>query len=166
MALVRTLVTAPAVTSYTSLANSTTNVASSAAVSVGTTTNIADHEVIVTLTGPVAMTASASTMVNLFVYGSIDGTNFSGSNTVNELTGSDSPIVWSPNGNQAIYIGSILMTTTTTVTSIIYRSKRISIAAAFGGSLPAKYVIIAQNQANASLAATGHSIAIYELSFS
>ena len=166
MALVRTLVTAPTVASYTSLANSATNVASSSAVTVGTTTNVADHDVIVTLTGPVAMTAAASTMVNLYVYGSIDGTNFSGSNTVNELTGSDSAVVWSPNGNQAIYIGSILMTTTTTVASIIYRSKRLSIAAAFGGSLPAKYVIIAQNQSSAALAATGHSIAIYELSFS
>ena len=166
MALVRTLVTAPTVASYTSLANSAVAVASSSAVTVGTTTNVADHEVIVTLTGPAAMTASASTMVNLYVYGSIDGTNFSGTNTVTELTGADTAIVWSANGNQAIYIGSIAITTNTSVTSVIYRSRRISIANAFAGSLPAKYVIIAQNQSSAALAATGHSIAIYELSYS
>lgn len=166
MALVRTPVTAPTVTSYNNLANSLTAVASSAAVTVGTTTNIADHEITVTIIGPATMTASSTTVVNLFAYASIDGTNFSGSNTTNELTGSDAPVVWSPNGNQAIYIGKVVISTTTAGTSIVYRSARISMAAAFGGTLPAKYVIIAQNQSSAALAAAGHSIAVNELSYS
>lgn len=167
MALVRTALTGPAVTSFNSLANSLVAVASSAAITVGTTTNIADHEIMVTLTGPTNQaSASSSTVVNLFAYTSIDGTTWGGSNTTNELIdGTDKAITWSANGYQAVYLGSIKLTTITTVTSIIYR-KRFSLAMAFGGILPAKYVIVAQNQAGAALAASGHSIAVNELSYS
>ena len=167
MALVRTALTAPAVTSFNNLANSLTAVASSAAITVGTTTNIADHEIMVALTGPATMTGSLTSIVFLFAYASNDGTNWSGSGTTNELIdGTDKAIVWSPNGNQAIRIGAIAMTTTTAGTSIVYRSSRINMAAVFGGSLPAKYVIVAQNQTGFALAASGHTININELSFS
>ena len=113
------------------------------------------------------MTGSALTIVNLFAYASNDGTIWSGSGTTNELIdGTDKAIVWSANGNQAIWIGVIAMTTTSAAASIIYRSRRINMAAAFGGSLPAKYVIVPQNQTGAALPASGHSIAINELSYS
>lgn len=167
MALVRTALTAPAVTSFNSLANSLTAVASSAAVTVGTTTNIADHEVIVTITGPATMTASVSTAIYLYAYASNDGTNWSGSGTTNELIdGTDKAITWSANGNQAIPLGAIPLTTTSVGASIVYRSKRISMAAAFGGTMPKNYVIVAQNQAGAALPGSGHSIAVNELSYS
>ena len=167
MALVRTVLAAPAVTSFNSLANSLTAVASSAAITVGTTTNIADHEVIVTITGPATMTASASTLVFLYAYASNDGTNWGGSGTTNELIdGTDKAITWSANGNQAVPLGSIALTTTTAGTSVVYRSRRFNMTAAFGGSLPAKYVIVPQNQAGAALPASGHSISVNELSYS
>lgn len=166
MALVRTALSAPAVTSFNSLANSLTAVASSAAITVGNT-NVADHGVTVTITGPATMTASATTAVYLYAYASEDGTNWSGTGTTNELIdGTDKAITWSANGNQAIFLGAIPLTTTSAGTSIVYRSKRISMAAAFGVTLPAKYVIIMQNQAGAALPASGHSISINELSYS
>ena len=163
MALVRTVITAPAVTNYNNLPNA--SLASCAAISVGTTTNIADHEVMVTLTST-AITGGATTIVNLYAYASIDGTNWSGSGTTNELIdGADKTITWSANGNQAIYLGTIAFTTTTAGT-IVYRSKRISMAAAFGGTLPSKYVIVIQNQSSGALAGSGNSILVNELSFS
>ena len=167
MALVRTALSAPAVTSFNSLANSLTGVASSAAITVGTSTNVADHEIIVTINGPATMTGSATTAVYLFAYASIDGTNWSGSGTTNELIdGTDKAITWSANGNQAIPLGTILLTTTSAAASIVYKSKRLYASAAFGVTLPAKYVIVAQNQAGAALPASGHSIAVNELSYS
>lgn len=158
---------APACTSFNSLANSLTAVASSAAVVVGTTSNVADHLVQVSLTGPATVTATAATMVNLYAYGSIDGTIWAGSNTVNELIdGTDKAITWSANGSQARFLGTALATTSAAGTSVVYKSEPMSVAAAFGGTLPAKYVIVAQNQSGAALAAAGHSIAVSELSYS
>jgi len=163
MALSRSTISAPACTSFNSLGSSLTAVACAAAASVSSSANVVDHEVIVTLTGPATMTASSSTVVNLFAYGSADGTNWTKTNTTNELVdGTDKALVWSANGNQAVYLGQIIMTTTTAGTSVIYSSKILSIAAAFGG-LPSKYVIVAQNQSGASLPASGHSIAIQEI---
>ena len=163
MALVRTALSAPAVTNYNNLPNA--SLASCAAITVGTTTNIADHEVVVTLTSS-AITGGTSTIVNLYAYASIDGTNWSGSGTTNELIdGTDKTITWSANGNQAIPLGAIAFTTTT-VGSIVYRSRRISMAAAFGGTLPAKYVIVIQNQSNGALAGSGNSVTVNELSYS
>lgn len=162
MALQRTTIAAPTVTSWASLTSSLTAVASSSAITVGTSTNVTDHLVQVTITGPATMTASASTMVNLFAFESVDGTTWSGSNTTNELIdGTDKAITLSANGNQGKWIGTVMMTTTTAGTSVIYKSKIISIKNALG-ELPNKYVIVAQNQAGATLAASGHSIAVQE----
>ena len=163
MALQRSTLSAPACTSFNSLASSTTAVASSAAVTVGSSANVTDHEVVVTLTGPATMTGSASTIVSLFVYASADGTNWTSTNTTNELIdGTDKAITWSANGNQARFAGTIMMTTTTAGTSIIYKSAVLNIASLFG-SMPSKYVIVAQNQSGAALPASGHSIAVQEI---
>src|ERR1700737_507864 len=143
MARSLTPLTAPACTSFNSLANSLTAVASSAAITVGTATNVVDHLVEVTLTSPATMTGTTATQVNLFIYGSIDGTIWSGSNTTNELIdGTDKAITWSANGNNSRLLGVVMMPATTSGTSIIYKSEPLSIAAVFGGTLPAKYVII------------------------
>jgi hypothetical protein len=167
MARSLTPLSAPACTSFNSLANSLTSVASSAAVTVGTANNVTDHLVQVTLKGPATVTASAATQVNLYAYGSIDGTIWSGSDTTNELIdGTDKAITWSANGNNAVFLGAAKATTTASGTSITYKSEPMSIAAAFGGVLPAKYAIVAQNQSGAALASSGHSIAVSELSYS
>lgn len=167
MARVLTALAAPACTSFNSLGASLTAVASSAAVPVGVTANVVDHLVEISLTSPATFTAAATTQVNLFAYGSIDGTLWAGSNTTNELIdGTDKAVVWNANGNQAKFLGTVQMTTTATGTSTIYKSEPLSVAAAFGGTLPSKYVIVAQNQvAAAALAASGHSIAVTEVAY-
>lgn len=164
MALKRVALAAPACTSFNSLGNSLTAVACAAAITVGASANVVDHEVTITLKGPATMTASASTLVYFSVYGSMDGTNWTKTDTTNELVdGTDKALVWSANGNQAQSLGNIAMTTTTAGTSVVYASKILSIAALFGGVMPAKYVIVAQNQSSAALFASGHSIAVSEL---
>lgn len=166
MAIVRTTITAPAITSWASLGNSLTAVASSAAVTVGTSTNVVDHQIQLTINGPATMTASSYTVVNIFVYGSNDGTTWTGSNTTNELIdGTDKAITLSANGNNAIFAGQILFPTTSAGTSVIEYSKVISIAALFG-TLPEKYVVVIQNQTSAALFASGHAITVIETSYS
>jgi len=141
-------------------------VASSAAITVGTASNVTDHLVQVSLNGPATVTASAATLASVWVYGSVDGTTWSGTNTTNELIdGTDKAILWSVNGNQARLLGTISATTSTAGTSVVYKSEPLSVAAAFGGTLPAKYVIVIQNQFGAALAATGHSIIVSEHSY-
>lgn len=163
MAIQNTTLTPPGVTSFNSLASSLTAVASSAAIQRSSSANVTEHEVVVSITGPATMTASASTTVNLFAYASADGTNWTSTNTTNELVdGTDKAITWSANGNQAVFLGTIQITNTTSGTSVIYKSRVISIQQAFG-AVPKKYVIVAQNQAGATLPASGHSIAIEEI---
>jgi hypothetical protein len=162
-----TPLTAPACNSFNSLANSLTALASCAALTVGTANNVVDHIVQATIRGPATVTGSLLTVINLWVYGSIDGTTWAGSGTTNELVdGTDRAIAWSANGNNAIFLGTIYATTTAAGTSINYKSEPLSVAAAFGGTLPAKYVIVLQNQSGAALASTGHSIAVTEVAYS
>lgn len=164
MALVRTALAAPANTSFNSLANSLTAVASSFAIAVGTTTNVVDHQVAVTISVAAITTPSASTVINLYVYGSIDGTTYSGTTVTNELVdGTDKALTWSANGTEAIYLGTI---SCNNAAAAVYKSKLLSVASAFGGVLPAKYVIVAQNQSTSAFAATGNSVAVTEISYS
>lgn len=166
MARQLTSLTAPAITSFNSLASSTTAAASSAAITVGTSANVVDHLVQLTLTGPATMTATAATMVNVFVYGSADGTVWAGDSITNELVdGTDKAIVFSVNGKNALFLGTIPMTLTTAGTSTVYKSEPFSIASVFGGILPAKYVVAINNAAGAALPASGHSIVVVELSY-
>jgi hypothetical protein len=159
MALVRAALSAPAVTSIASLANSLTAGGSSAAISVGVTGNIVDHQVQVTV-GVGAITPSPAAVVNLYVFGSIDGTTYSGTGATNELIdGTDKAVTLSPNGTEGIFLGSIPCLTA----SAVAKSKLFSIAQAFGGILPAKYVIVAQN--SSTLALTSAAIAATELSY-
>lgn len=165
MAIVRTTITAPAITSWASLGNSATAVASSASITVGTTTNVVDHQIQLKIVGPTTMTASSTTVLNIFLYGSNDGTGWTSGNTTNELIdGTDKAITLSSNGNNGIYAGQILLHTTSAGTSITYFSKVISVAALFG-TLPEKYVVVIQNQSSATLS-TGHAITIIETSYS
>jgi len=165
MALNGTALTPPTNTSWNTLGSSTTAVASCSAITRSASANVTDHEVVITINGPATFTASSTTVVNFFAYGSIDGTNWSGtSGATNELVdGTDKAITFSANGNNGIYLGSVALVATAAGTSVAYKSKILSIAAAFGGTVPAKYVIVAQNQAGAALAASGHSVAVQEM---
>lgn len=161
MAIARSTITAPAITSWASLGSGSS--ASSAAITVGTSANVVDHEVIITINGPATMTGSASTNVTAYVYGSNDGTTWTGSGTTNELVdGTDKAITFSANGNNGTLLGTVNLTTTSAGTSITYRGKVMSIFAALGCA-PSKYVIVITNNAGAALAASGHSLSIQEL---
>lgn len=149
-------------TSVNSLGNSATAVCSSAAVIPSTTNNVVDHIVTCQIASPATYTASASTVVNIFAYASADGTNWDGSGTTNELVdGTDKAITWSTNGNNARFVGSIIMPATTSGTSITYR-KNFNMAAVFG-TLPRRYVLVAQNQTGAALPASGHAFEYAEV---
>ena len=161
MSFNRTLIAAPAITSWANLANALW--AGSAAVAVGTTNSVVDHEIQVTITGPATMTAAATTQVNVYVYGSADGTTWPGSSTTNETTvGTDAAITISANGNNATLLGVIPVTLTTAGVSNVYRSAAFSLKTALG-LLPSKYAIAIQNLSSAALNATGHSIVIEEI---
>lgn len=161
MALQRSTIAAPAVTSWQSLGSG--NSASSAAIAVGVSANVVDHEIIIQVTGPATMTASASTNVTANVYASIDGTNWSGTGTTNELIdGTDKAIAFSANGNQGAFLGSIPLTLTSSGTSVVYRSKAMSLVAALG-LLPSKYVVVLTNNAGASLPASVTTISVQEV---
>ena len=156
-----------ACTSFNSAANSTTDLRSSAAATTSTSNNIVDAMVQVKITGPATHTASASTIVSVFAYGSLSGDTgwYSGASTgtVETVDGSDKAITVSANGNNLRFLGTILLHTTTAGTSIVYQSQPMSIAAAFGGLMPRKWGIVIQNQAGAALAASGHDVRYTEI---
>ena len=156
-----------ACTSFNSLANSTTSLASSAAATTSTSNNIVDAMVQVKIVGPATMTASASTIVSVFAYGSLDGSTgwYAGasSGTVETVDGSDKLITVSANGNNLRFLGTILLHTTTSGTSITYQSQPLSVAAAFGGLMPRKWGIVIMNQSSAALAASGHDVRYTEI---
>lgn len=133
------------------------NVYSSSSTTVSTSSNVVDHEVVVTA-GVGAITAGSATQVNVYVYGSANGLTWPGGASGAEIvSGTDQAITWSANGNQAIFLGVIMCHTP----SITIASKPFSIAAAFAGSMPAKYVIVLQNQS--TLALTSVTVAAQEI---
>lgn len=153
MGLSRTTITAPAVTSMSGLASGSS--ASCAAVTVGTTNNVVDHEIVVSAVIG-AITASQSTLISLYAYGSADGTNWTGAGATNELVdGTDKAITLSANGNNGALIGTIQAHTASTT----IKSKVLSLMAALG-SMPSKYVIVATNSTGAAVTLT---IAVQEI---
>lgn len=154
-------------TSFNNLANSTTALASSAAATTSTSNNIVDAMVQVKLTSPATMTASASTIVSIFAYGSLSGDAgwYAGASTgtIETVDGSDKAITVSANGNNLRFLGTVLMHTTTAGTSIVYQSEPMSIAAAFGGIMPRKWGIVIMNQSGAALPASGHECKYTEI---
>lgn len=159
MAFQRVLASTITNASFNSLANSLTAVASSSATTIATSSNVVDHQVVVGVTVG-AITASASTLVNIFCYGSADGTTWpGGASTTEVISGTDQAITWSSFGNAARYLGFIPCHTA----SIKLTSEPLSIAAAFGGTLPAKYVVVIQNQSGVALAASGNSVIAEEV---
>ena len=161
MALVKTTISGITNASFNSLVNSLTAVGQSSAITVGTTGNTTDHLVTVAVAVG-AITPSATTQVNILAYASIDGTTWPGGSATSENgVGSDAALTLNAFGNNAVFLGVIPCHTA----SITHKSKAFSIAAAFAGSLPAKYVIVVQNQSGVALAASGHTVAAVETSY-
>lgn len=128
------------------LANSTTSVVQTEAVTTPTTNNIVDCIVRVTIKG--AGTVASPFAANVFVFGSEDGTTFPDDATATVTTGA---LTLSANGSNltAKFLGQVAVPTAAS-----YDSQPWSIAAAFGGILPRKWGLIIQNQTGASLDAT------------
>jgi len=86
---------------------------------------------------------SATGMVNIYAYGSVDG----GSTYSGNATGTDGACT----PTNMVQIGSIAVSANATE----YKSAVLSVAAAFGGSLPERWGIAILNLTGATLDATG-----------
>lgn len=145
-----------ACTSFNSLASSTTTgVAASAVATTDTSNNIVDAIVQIKIAGA-AHTPSATTNWLFWVIGSMDGTSFAGaqSGSVEDFNDGDAAETIDVDGNNMNFLGSLYMHTA----SVDMLSKPFSIAAAFGGVMPAKWAIVAQNQTGTTAAASGHEV--------
>jgi hypothetical protein len=91
---------------------------------------------------------SASGYVNVYALGSVDG----GTTYGEGATGTDAGITLTvpPNARLVGTINTVANTTT-------YKSAPMSIAQAFGGFLPQKWVLVVSNQSGHALAASGNS---------
>jgi hypothetical protein len=86
----------------------------------------------------------------------MDGTYFAGAQggSVEDFNDGDAVETIDVDGNNMNYLGAIHMHT---ASQDMY-SKPFSIAAAFGGVMPAKWAIIIQNQTGSNLASSGHEV--------
>ena len=166
MAIVYTAGTAPAITSFNSLASintTATAAASSAAYTTDTTKATVDAQFQLTVVTP-AFTPTASTGINVYVYGSQDGTTWPGAGATSEvLAGTDAAVTLSTFGNNLKPAAFILCHTSAGT----FKSEPISIKSLFGGILPKKWAVLITNglPATISLAASGHAIAVTEISY-
>lgn len=95
-------------------------------------------------------TPTGDKRVNIYAYGSEDGTNYS-----DNATGSDAAITLRSPTNLA-YIGAIY---TPDSGGLTYKSLPFAVARAFGGVLPRKWGIVVQNKTGLAFAASGCSSA-------
>ena len=166
MAYTPTIGTPPAITSFNSLASintTATAAASSAAYTTDTTKATVDAQVQIKIALPAGFTPSGATLINVYAYGSADGTTWpGGSATAEVLTGADSAITLSTLGTNLVWVGSILAHTA----GITITSEPLSIRSAFG-YLPKKWALVITNAlpATYSLAASGHSVVVTEISY-
>ena len=150
-----------ACTSFNSLASSTTTgMAESVVRTTSTTANISDTQVRVTVTVG-AITPSAITFVAVYAYAALDTTWPGGAATNEVIDGTDKALTVSSFGNGLRFLGTILAHTA----SIAHTSEPLSIGQAFGGTVPAKWGIVIQNQTGVALAASGNSVGYDEISF-
>lgn len=92
---------------------------------------------------------SATGIVNVYATGSTDG----GATYGEGATGTDGSLTLSSPPNL-----TLIATINVNQTSHTYKSSPISVARAFGGTLPQKIVIVVQNSSGAALAASGNSM--------
>jgi len=122
-------------------------------VTTGTSNNTTDTLVHVEISIG-AITASASTYISIYAFGSEDGTAYpGGASTTEVLGGGNGSVTLSANGNNLKFLGTIQAHTA----SIVIKSEPMSIAAAFGGIMPRKWGLVIQNNTGANLASSGHA---------
>lgn len=95
-----------------------------------------------------AGTPASDQMINVFAYGSEDGTNYG-----DNATGSDAAITLRTLNNLRL-IGSLM---TSSSGGLTYTSQPMSVARAFGGILPRKWGIVVENRTNLTFAGSGCS---------
>ena len=155
--------TSLACTSFNSLASintTATAAASTAAATTSTTANVTDIMVRVKIVCP-TFTPTSSTGIEIYAYGSEDGTNYPGAGATNEvLTGADAAVTLSTNSNNLRFLGFLSCHTT----GATMTSQPMSLVAAFG-IIPRKWAIVIRNAlpATNSLAASGHSVNYTEI---
>lgn len=139
-------------TSITITLNSLGSTSSRQSAAVDNTTNLyLDALVTVTL---VAGTVGSPNIAYIYVAGSIDGTTWPGEGSGNNdgVTGSDAAITLESPTNLRL-LGVVNMPTS----SKTYVSSPMSVAQAFGGTMPEKWSIIVNNQSGAALGGSSNA---------
>jgi hypothetical protein len=127
--------------------NSLANASARASTVVDNTTNLfLDALVEVTLVGAAASVSAAGYAV-VWAYATADGTTYS-----EGATGTDAAITLTVPPN------AVRLDTISVVANNGTYKKVFSIARAFGGSMPAKWGVIVENQSGAAFAAAGNSV--------
>lgn len=149
-------------TSFSSLASKNTTAtaaASCAARTTTTTNNIVDTQVVVKVVTP-AFTATTSTSVDIYVVGSIDGTNWPGAlATAEVIAGTDAAVTLSANSNNLIWLGTLMCHTS----GGTFTSEPLSIAPRFGGVMPKCWAVVIQNNLPAGVSLTSGTVTYTEV---
>ena len=143
-------------TSFSSLASKNTTATAAAgciARATGTSSNVVDTQVRVTVVTP-AFTATASTSVDLYVVGSNDGTTWP-----DGVTASDAAITLPSLSNNLRWIGSLMCPTSAGT----FVSEPLSVAAAFGGVMPQQWKVVIQNNLPAGVSLTSGTVSFSEI---
>ncbi|HEY9704131.1 MAG TPA: hypothetical protein V6C58_16895 [Allocoleopsis sp.] len=144
-------------TALNSLTSSTTAFAQSDAVTSSITANITDIVANWSITIG-SITASASTVVNVFCWGTNDDSGYpGGSATAEVITGTAGSFTVSANGSSVI---RFLKSTLAHTTGLVMRDEASIVSAL--GFVPRRWGLIFQNQTGANLAASGHSVEYVE----
>lgn len=149
-------------TSFSSLASRNTTptaAASCAARTTPTVANVTETQVVVKVVTP-AFTPSASTSIDIYAYASVDGTNWPGAGATAEvIAGTDAAITLSANSNNLRFLGTIQCHTSAGT----FTSQPLSIAGAFGGSMPRAWGVIIQNNLPAGVSLTSGTVTYTEV---
>lgn len=144
------------------LADSPTNGASSAFQTQSETTNVVDSFIMVQTTlGATGITASPTTGVNVFVYGSNTSTQWPDS----DLTGTDAAVTnATPTAGNGLRFAAYIPFTKNTG-GVSYRSQPISLASLFGGVAPKYWAVLIQNRTGQPLATSGNFFTEVDVSY-
>ena len=130
-----------------------TNTSARSCLALDNTTNLYLDAVVQVQIKTAAAATSASGIVNVYAYGTVDG-----GTTYPEGAGTDTGVTLTVPTN-LILIGQI----NAVANSTTYKSNPMPVAAAFGGVLPQKWGIVVENQTGATLDATpSNHLTIYQ----
>lgn len=144
-----------AATSFSSLASMNTTATAAAGSEdrpTPTTNNMVEAEVRVGVVTP-AFTATASTSINIYVVGSLDGTTWP-----DGVTAADAAVTLPALSNNLRWLGTLMCHTS----GGTFYSEPLSIASQFGGTLPPYWKIVIQNNLPAGVSLTSGTVAYTE----